>query len=446
VRQYELFRREWEENALLGVRLIEALAEDLTPDRLDKAQAAIRHGLLDAESRVRAWRGRTRRREALIKALRVRSGGGPVVGDHLRLCATYEDSLVQYRQMFRQLGDAVAWILLRNDPRVIAPLYSLRTHFLNLGVGIVGPTQVITQAHASEQFLVLDNDLTRCVGVGDITVFPAERSNHCLPISLELKTTSQDADISEGAEVTINASGAISSEVRQQELHKRFIEILGMSEGTSARTNARDNSKQETEMKSKVELLFKLTNMQRGILDPPTKHWNSLRNVLDRATQCGSAYDIPERGVAILAVRNHVGENSLGMLRHTLVRLQGDGFPKGEPHISLTDFQKDDRLSPFFPPVALWPIPSNQRAALLSGRLFLGGVFTSTVWTNALGQEGLSLSAQENGWVITGGVEEIRLDVIEVNKLRIGVAFGGVSPRSVARVLRLSIAGGNRVA
>jgi hypothetical protein len=191
-------------------------------------------------------------------------------------------------------------------------------------------------------------------------------------------------------------------------------------------------------MKSQAELLVKLTSGERGLLEPAKMHWRTVRHVIDRTLQCGSAYDIPEKGIALVGVRNAMGDDVPKSLERRILSLQGDGFPKGEPYLTLDKFIEDDRLSPFFPPIAIWPIPTYQRAALLSRRVLLAGVFSSDVWDDALASEGLTLLVHPNGWVIQGGRELVRLDTVEVAKLRIGAAFGGVSPRSVARSLRSS--------
>jgi hypothetical protein len=438
-RRYEVLIGELEKAASLGVQLTDALAHDLTPELLDKIQDSLRIGLVDIESRLREWRDREGRRKQKILSLRARTGtSSPVIGEHLKVCEAYETKLLEFRSLLRQLGDAVAWILLRCDPRVIAPLFAPRHHFLSLDAGIVGPTQLIGQAHRSGRFLVLDNDLTRCVGAGDITVLPADRSNHTLPLSLEVKTKVHGDKLEEGVQMSVDVLGVVSNVSEHAALHKEFGEVLAMNDGTSPHRVGRPVTTQESKMKDQAELLLRMMSREREVLAPTRMNWSSLQNVIDKTLQGGSAYDIPENGIAIVGVRNKLGDNVPKTLEATITRLQADGFPKGEPYLSLDEFTENDRLSPFYPPIALWPIPSYQREALLSRRILLAGVFSSSLWNDVLAEEGLTLLIHPNGWVVQGGTELVRLDTIEVAKLRVGVAFGGISARAVARSLRIT--------
>jgi hypothetical protein len=55
------------------------------------------------------------------------------------------------------------------------------------------------------------------------------------------------------------------------------------------------------------------------------------------------------------------------------------------------------------------------------------------LWKNAMQAEGLRL--EENGgggWRVLGTSREVHLDMVEVQKLSLGVAFTGISPRDVA--------------
>lgn len=202
-------------SAVLGCRLIDQLRRGLTPAALDDFQHGLRMGLLDVESRIREWRARQPRRAVKLKALRRRSGGGsPTIGAHLELCQRMEAQLEQLRRVLRQLGDALAWLVLREDVRVLAPLYAQRTHFLNPGAGLAGPTELIMRAHRTGQFLVLDNDLTRCLGQGDITVVPVD-GRWWMPLALECKTSASDEPLAEGSLVTT----LLTSAVHEDALH-----------------------------------------------------------------------------------------------------------------------------------------------------------------------------------------------------------------------------------
>lgn len=117
------------------------------------------------EHRIREWKAYTGapQRDARIARYRRRYGPSARIGEHLRNCDLIAQELNQLRAILRQLGDAVAWAILRSDARIIRPLFAKRTHFLSEGPGLVGPVQLIISAHELGQFLVIDNDVTRCL-------------------------------------------------------------------------------------------------------------------------------------------------------------------------------------------------------------------------------------------------------------------------------------------
>jgi hypothetical protein len=179
-------------------------------------------------------------------------------------------------------------------------------------------------------------------------------------------------------------------------------------------------------------------------LDVQRNHARSIRNVLERTLMSGSAYDIPEKGLAFVAVRNRTEDSSLEDFDKLLQRLQSDGFPKGEPHLTIADLGLKDQLSPFVPPIALWPLPAVLRAAMLSGNVFFACVFSSSVWDEALRERGLSLERVANGgWIVTGGRQVLELDRLEAMRIQFGIAFSGVSPQDVASALRAQADGSN---
>jgi len=65
-------------------------------------------------------------------------------------------------------------------------------------------------------------------------------------------------------------------------------------------------------------------------------------------------------------------------------------------------------------------------------------------WSDAMKAEGLELTEERRGWTVTGPSKATHIDVLEVGKLTLGVAFSGVSPREIAAGLAASLAGGGR--
>jgi len=98
------------------------------------------------------------------------------------------------------------------------------------------------------------------------------------------------------------------------------------------------------------------------------------------------------------------------------------------------DYHRDDEWAAVVPPIPLWPINRSARAALMTGQVFFAAVLKPELWKNAIDAEGLRLEANANGgWRVVGMLGEVHLDVVEVQKLSLGVAFTGISPRDVAR-------------
>jgi hypothetical protein len=442
-RKLSILREERHTAATIGCKLSDAFKNETTAKILDGCQHALRVGLLEVEDHLRSWQRRAKLRSKRIKALRKRAGGGSaLIQEHLKLGITCESFLQEYRGMLRQFGDALAWTALRHDSRVIFPLFGTRTHHLNPGVGIAAVTHVIIEAHKTGDFLVLDNDLTRCIGVGDITVLRADPRRVTLPLSLELKSRLHGVALTEGAEVSVNFAGTLFNDSSQAELYSDFVAALGLNSGISSDAPVTP-SPQITELTTRAKLLVQMVSESRARLNARQEHWQSLRNVLDRALLTGGAYDSPEKGVAYMAVRIREGDNSEGTMTALLGRMQGEGFPQGQPSLTIGDFIKDDRLSTVAPPIAVWPIPLEQRAALLSGRIFLGCVFSSTLWDDVFKGEGLVIQRRRDEWIVRGGQQDMLLDNLEVLKLRAGVAFGGISPRHVAASIRAIADGDN---
>jgi hypothetical protein len=61
-------------------------------------------------------------------------------------------------------------------------------------------------------------------------------------------------------------------------------------------------------------------------------------------------------------------------------------------------------------------------------------------WRDAMKAEGLDLVDEGKGWILRNGAgKATHVDVLEVNKLSLGVAFSGVSPREIAAATAASL-------
>src|SRR5438094_2223034 len=116
--------------------------------------------------------------------------------------------------------------------------------------GLGGPAELARRAMHSGEFLVIENDLTRCLGVGDLTVvFAARRWKH--PISYEVKSSARPA-WRLGAELQIEAIAAVSDDPADVELHERFTAATGFGD-LPATMRSREQPAQTAEQLSAAE-------------------------------------------------------------------------------------------------------------------------------------------------------------------------------------------------
>jgi hypothetical protein len=448
--RHAALRTEARNVARIGCSSVDVLRQARGADRtqvLDIVQLHLRASLMEAEEALREWRDRAPRRQECIKRYRRRrQGGSPLIGQHLAAAVKLETALGEHRQRVRQLGDGLAWTLLREDPRIIFPLFAERTHHLTPSTGLAGATQVITDVHKGGELLAIDNDLTRCLGSGDLTVVPAD-GRWSLPLSVELKTLDVPEGLEVGTPVTVNMSAPVSSDPMHEALHAAFSRTVNANVGRIGSTQPREgDARQEAEMTKQAELLMSSLVRRPESIESERSLWKSMRNVLDRASQMGSAYDVPEGGIAFVAVRNNVGDDAMRETHRLMARLQRDGFPKGDSLLAIGHLASDDRMSAIVPPISVWPLPRDHRVALLSVDLFLACVFSNALWERAFEAAGLRLEVKRNHWVIRSKRRAGRFDPFERTKLELGVAFGAVSPRAVAEAIaqRLASPGSGR--
>ena len=103
------------------------------------------------------------------------------------------------------------------------------------------------------------------------------------------------------------------------------------------------------------------------------------------------------------------------------------GFGRESKTATSVDLRRNDEWSALVLPIALWPVSPEVRAALLCGELYLACVVRPDAWRDAMKAEGLELAEERQGWTITSASKATHLDVLEVGKLTLGVAFSGVA-------------------
>jgi len=435
-RQVERLLSDNRSTAEAGCQQADLGREHLTPAALQDAQDGLRAQLLWVEGRLRKVQGRAQRRDEMLARRYARK---PALKDlrkeHTALLRRRERVLEAQRTVLRQIGDAHAWMALEQDPRILVPLFAERKHRLPDGIGLAGPVDLARRAHASGKFLVIENDLTRCLGIGDLTIVFAQ-GHSGPPLSVEVKTQSHGGNAMNVHLVTVHSGGAHTS------LHDEICRVLGLEDLATGETPP-DSAKQTEELVSRTELLLAATEKSYPRLKGPSRHvWRRVGNVIARGYAEGSCVDLIERGVIVFASRATEGRLAPDTEAGLRDRFEEIGSPREYVQLSSADFLKNDAWSARVLPVALWPnVPSVARAALMSGDLLFACVMRKSVWVDAMRAEGLEL-IDSRGWELTGPAGSVHLDVIEVQKLALGVAFGGVSPQEIAGRIASSLRGG----
>lgn len=421
--------------AQVGCSAADWLKEEISSHRLQRFQDLVRDGLLEVEARMRVLKARRKRRQeffdrrfAQTDSLRRKRGA------YNALSRARDELLNRRRNLLRQLGDAGAWLALRSDPRVILPLHStIRTHGLSSGIGLLGPVQIALSAHDSERFLVVENDLTRCLGIGDLTVVHAH-GRWLRPLSIEVKTK---GELQEGAEAEINLITSVSNHPADAGLFQEFVEVLGLEERADAQAS-KAGERQGQEILDRTDILVRVTRRIQDVMPvPKATLWPAMNNVLAKAQQQGFSFDIVENGVAYIGVRTRQGDDVEQAMHRIIRRLRDFGFGVDQQFAVTTseDLRTYSFLSAVVPPIAVWPISKPTRVDLLTGAIFFGCIYNPAVWENAFRQHDIAWREDDHGWTLSAGGDRVHLDMIEVRKLTAGVALSGFSPREIAAVV-----------
>ena len=422
--------------AYAGCIAAEWLRQRLTPERLQETQVALRQNLLWTEERIREIAGRRAKRGTRLRSRFARNPQlGKSCGEHKELLEAREKALEAQRAILRHSGDALAWLVLRGDPRLIAPLWAPRTHHLASGVGLMGPVMLATTAHDSGKFLVIENDLTRCLGIGDLTVVRAD-GRWVRPLPLEIKSSGA---FSLGAKVEMEVITSISNHPVDAELFTEFLSTLGLRDPDDDDRPSRNAERQSQEILSHSQLLMEVTGRVRERMPlPKDSLWPGMENVLTKALTTGSCFDLIDEGIVAVGIRMRPGDDAERETRRIRDEVQNLRIvAEGQEQVSATshDLKEDDALSCLVPPIPLWKLSLPTRSALLGGELLYCCIYSPTVWDRAMRQHGVSLLRDRNQWTIEKNGRTAHLDPIEVRKLTLGVLFAGAKPQEVASIM-----------
>lgn len=177
------------------------------------------------------------------------------------------------------------------------------------------------------------------------------------------------------------------------------------------------------------------------------RNWRSIEGIIERALAGTFGYDQPEPGIAYLAFRSDVIQpdqfyDSIwsALERQEIVHDRNDWLMGWSNEMLM-----DAELSSLSLPYLLWKVPPLHRAALMNGDVHLVTAFRRDVWGAAFRREGIVWEAVDGAWKLAAHGHELAFDPLDVQRLVIGVAFGGVSPREAAEHAALKLRDPNRV-
>jgi hypothetical protein len=421
-----------------GCARVELLSRSSDLSAWQETQDFLRAGSLSVQSTLTYLRERRSRRKSKVDQCQHReSFAGPLIGEHNKSLEARDVQLLAQQAVLRELGDALAWLLLNSDPRLIAPLFAEQTtNTLPTGLGLAGVIQVGKVAHDSGRFFVLENDLTRCIGIGDVTVIPRQAEWHH-PVVFEIKTRESD-----GNHVTLQLIAATTELEADQRLHADFTALFQSSTDDEPR---RRNARQESALLEHADLQLTVTRRRaKASAAQPNTHWARYKTVLNRSVGRDYAFDVLEPGVVLAAIRTQPAKSLVSRLKKLSEHLSDFGFGGlGEKwlQISTLHLRSNRGMAPYAPPIALWPIELSMRVDLLTRDTVLLCRHHPNVWTRALDSYGLKIVERSGSWIVQGaGSAKLILDPIEVNKLRFGIGLAALSPRAVAQAIAEQLA------
>ena len=401
---------------------------DFTPHIAHQHQDWVRRQRLWTEHRLRTVRARNTLRKKRLKRFT-----GPSRGIVNQVFAERQRQLEIQVRILQQIGDTIAWRVLRGDARLFAALYAPRPHHLPLGTGIGGPILVARKPRESGEFYVIENDLTRVLGQGDLTAVWANRE-WSRPLYLEVKTRGEWV---EGGTAELFVSAIEIDSPVDREMYAQYCQIAGLDD-PPPEIAFRPNDHQIEGMLVGGEVMLRVTEQRTPDLPAATSRvWRTIDNVLVRALRDGASYDLIERGLGVAAVRATDGAESISRSTETIERLRDLGLSENVG--SAPDFLTTAPWSALAAPIPMWLLPRRVRAALLVEDLFGIVVATPSLWRDALRDEGLEVERRGKGWLLRGTQGSRFLDMVDVLRLTLGVAFSGISPRAAAHELARSL-------
>lgn len=363
--------------------------------------------------------------------------------EHDQAIKALEGVFEQFEAILFQIGDACAWAVLGGQTRVLMPLYKRggNRHPLPTGPGLEGPVYVLSQAHATGNFLALHNDLTNCLCIGDLTFVWANRPwRH--PSVFEVKTTGPD----ENDRSMIGLFGVEGGWPADVEMLHEIHAQLGFEVDAAPPLDER-GERQWREITERAELMQNISASGLKPLNADERTlWSAVERVLVAALRTGYAYDQVEPGVYMIAVRNKELGEFVPNFEAALTRLRDEVFAltpeMAWSSASTSQLWEDTAGAPLFAPLLLWRIPAALSAHLTANQLVLIGYVREDVWPTLFAERGIERKIDEDGqWLLRRGEALVTFRAVEVAKITAGVIFSGISPIAVADAVDADLTG-----
>lgn len=414
---------------------VDSFGRDPRPDRLQILLDVLRDGQMTCEEESKRLRAIDARRKRHYARLRRRDHEfGRAIGAQYTLVAERARLVEIRRRLLRQIGDAVAWVLLGGNVRLIASLYTVQTHQIPREAGLAGAILVEHALHESGKYFVLETDLVRCVGTGDLLVIPVERIAW-EPLVLELKSS---GEVKLGAELGVGIGSAYANDSAHQEIFDDVAAILKTSEWISGGDSPR-TQRQIHELGERTKRMFQLNRSGAQVLRRPSSpHWRAMTNIIDRAIASGSSFDVVEAGVYKWAVRNRPGDDLEGAIvgvHRRIHSIAGISDENKYAWSATADLAERDDLSTVVLPVALWDLPAAQRAAILADELVVGNLRQVGLLEGHLRALGVALERVDGGVRLRKDGDERVMSQLEFTHVEASTSMTGLSLRDVATVL-----------
>lgn len=432
-RSVERFDRDTRRILTGAVSAVENFRSDGSSKTLNQIQDGLRALTFDCEARIRVHRGRRKKRKRRIAPL-TKSVSGELIGEHQDWLGRRDAVYARRRTALRQIGDALAWLALRGDMGAVSAVYdAAKSHFLPPLPSLIGHASLIEQITDRTDLLVIDNDLTRILGAGDLTVI-TPRSRPLRPFVLEIRT---HGDIISDPSTTMTIQGVFVEAGADDGVREQLRQALDFKEGPGPLEGSR-KQRQLQQIAELTEGLYQLLSSERTPLPAPVPaYFSTIERVLRRSEMTGYAFDIPRDGIAYLAVSQTDGSPvRLEPALQALARFGVDVSDASWGSVVTLSLGAVPELARVLPPVALWRMSPDLRAKLLNEDLILTGYIRRDLWRRSFGSFGWSfLVTQDHGWRVQKDEEVIELGRDAAVHAQLGVAFLGFDPDNVAEAV-----------